>query len=757
MLFAEDHNKISYECLRSECACTDISDRCNDPEIRFVIDHMKGKAQVFCDMKTQLCKMTHENFPAEIAMACSGSECIQKYVPPPPPPPDTSFYYKLASIVVSIVFIAVLLVTLLLSMFYSYLHTKHATDEYHKTKHIMAGASIEFKNLTYQLHVKDKDRHGWKTFLHGISYYIKPGSVVALMGPSGAGKTTLLDILANREKSGRVAGTILVNGRPIDKSYTRIAGYVFQEDVLMSTLTVKECLMFSANLRLPDCVPAAEKEQIVTQIMSELGITHIADRKIGDEMSRGISGGEKRRVSIGMELVIQPQLLFLDEPTSGLDAAAAYQVVNLLVNLAKKGRTILFSIHQPRSNIFQKFDEIILLSGGNIAYAGAANHALEHFARVGYQCPMNYNPADYLIDVLAQAQQEKRILNHIEDVKQYGGNDTIAGEKGSRYQSDSAADLERGGNNSNSSNNNNNDSGMNEKSNNLQEYPPDMLPYATSFYSQFMTLSKRAFKNFYRNFYLMPAHYLSATIMGALLGALYYGLGNDIAAVQNRIGSIFFMCCLLAFGAMSSLELFIAERAIYVREKANGYYYSLAYFLSKTVFDLLPLRVIPPIIMGSVAYFLIGLRGGVDHFIWFILVMIMFNIVSGSLCIMIGSVAPSVASANVIATLLILVSSLFAGHLLNKDSIPIWLSWLKYLSIWNYAFEALLVNELYGFPVVVNPKGAKPFNADGSFWLNEMGMDKNRFSLDIIVLIIYAMSFIIFSGLLLKYFVREKR
>jgi ATP-binding cassette subfamily G (WHITE) protein 2 len=129
------------------------------------------------------------------------------------------------------------------------------------------------------------------------------------MGPSGAGKTTLLDIIANRNKVGKVRGQILINGRPIGSDYNRLSGYVFQDDILMSTLTVRECISFSANLRLPDTFSKKEKELRVQQTMEELGIAHIADRKIGDSMDRGISGGEKRRVSIAMELVISPRML----------------------------------------------------------------------------------------------------------------------------------------------------------------------------------------------------------------------------------------------------------------------------------------------------------------------------------------------------------------------------------------------------------------------------------------------------------------
>jgi ABC-type multidrug transport system permease subunit len=175
---------------------------------------------------------------------------------------------------------------------------------------------------------------------------------------------------------------------------------------------------------------------------------------------------------------------------------------------------------------------------------------------------------------------------------------------------------------------------------------------------------------------------------------------------------------------MSSLELFITERAIFVRERANGYYRPLAYFVSKTLFDLIPLRIIPPILMGSIAYFMIGLRhhDSVSHFFYFILILTLFNLVSGALCIMIGAIAPSVASGNVIATILILTSSLFSGFLLNKDSIPKYLSWIQYTSFWNYAFESMCINEFHGVTVVINPKGMPRYLADGDFWLNELGM-----------------------------------
>jgi ABC-type multidrug transport system ATPase subunit/ABC-type multidrug transport system permease subunit len=540
-----------------------------------------------------------------------------------------------------------------------------------------------------------------------------------------------MDILAFRVKTGSITGEILVNGKRMDKqSYQRICGYVFQDDNLMGTLTVRECIEFSANLRLPDAIDKEEKARRVEQVLRDLGISHIADRKIGDELNRGISGGEKRRVSIGMELVTSPHVLYLDEPTSGLDSASAYSVIQSIVHLAKQGRTIVFSIHQPRSNIFTQFDEIILMRYGRIVYSGRADQASNYFKKYGYECPNTSNPADYLIDVLARKDLSQEFLD--------AHSNYLDSENPTYYQQQREV--------------------ISEQTEQFGEYlEGKMLPKATSFYSQLLILSGRAMKNFYRNEYLMKAHYLSAIAMGLVLGFVFYQLGVNLDACQNRMGSIYFMCCLLCFAAMSSLELFITERSIFVRERANGYYHPSAYFISKAVFDIIPLRVVPPLLMGSIAYYMIGLRHEFTHFLWFLLLTVLFNVVSGGMCLCIGAIAPSVASANLMATLGILGSSLFGGFLLNLGAIPKTLVWLKYLSFWKYAYEALLINELYGLPIIVDPTGMPSFPADGNFLLVELEMDYNRFYIDVIVLTIFAIAFMLLAAILMKVCVREKR
>ncbi|KAJ3212142.1 hypothetical protein HDU67_004012 [Dinochytrium kinnereticum] len=242
--------------------------------------------------------------------------------------------------------------------------------------------------------------------LEGVSGCVRPGEVMAIMGGSGAGKSTLLDILGKRNKSGIISGQILVNGKTMSHDeYRSIIGYVDQEDTLMDTLTVYETIMYSALLRLPRTMSYESKKMRVEETMMELDIVHIANRRIGKAGSRGISGGEKRRVSIACELVTSPSILLLDEPTSGLDSYNAYNVIECLVSLARNyQRTVLFTIHQPRSNIYALFDHLVLLAKGRLVYSGPAQQqAIDHFSALGFNCPIGFNIADYLVDLTMHA------------------------------------------------------------------------------------------------------------------------------------------------------------------------------------------------------------------------------------------------------------------------------------------------------------------------------------------------------------------
>eukprot|EP00908_Phaeocystis_cordata_P017597 Transcript_28954.p1 GENE.Transcript_28954~~Transcript_28954.p1 ORF type:complete len:307 (-),score=106.59 Transcript_28954:315-1142(-) len=233
--------------------------------------------------------------------------------------------------------------------------------------------------------------YGTRQVLQSVSGAAASGRMLAIMGPSGSGKTTLLNALAGQikwSKKASLTGTLLVDGEPAGGAGTAPGvrqAYVRQEDIFYTQMTVRETLMFAARLRLPSNVSIDEKRDVVDNLLRKLSLVKAADTIVGDAKRRGISGGERKRLSIGCELIGSPNLLFLDEPTSGLDAFQAQQVVALLKLLASEGTTVISVIHQPRGASFKMFDDLLLLADGQLMYSGPAARAASHFARLG-QC-----------------------------------------------------------------------------------------------------------------------------------------------------------------------------------------------------------------------------------------------------------------------------------------------------------------------------------------------------------------------------------
>jgi len=263
----------------------------------------------------------------------------------------------------------------------------------------------ESPNAVSRLFAKPKTPPGHshvKTILDDISADMPSGTLTAIIGGSGSGKTSLLNSMSGRIQTNNrliTSGRTLFNGSE-DASHIRSA-YVIQQDILLHTLTVRETLTYAAQLRLPSSVSAKEKKQLVEDVILELGLKEAADTRIGNHEHKGCSGGEKRRTSIGVQLLSNPSLLWLDEPTTGLDSTSAFQVIRTLQTLASQGRTIIVTIHQPRSEIWDLFDNVILLSRGKPAYAGSAKDCLSYFAKLGHEMPPFTNPAEYLIDVVS--------------------------------------------------------------------------------------------------------------------------------------------------------------------------------------------------------------------------------------------------------------------------------------------------------------------------------------------------------------------
>ena len=260
---------------------------------------------------------------------------------------------------------------------------------------------LVFKNLTYIVkdnrESKKQKKEIKKTILNDLNGYFIHGRLTGIMGPSGAGKTSLMEVISNQSKTGEVRGKLYLNGNSVDiETIKKISGFVFQDDVILRTMTVSEALYMSALLKLPETISKEEKVNIVNEMISILHLEKCKDTIVGDSIIKGISGGERKRLSVGMEMIMNPSIIFLDEPTSGLDTYTAYSLIKSLKNITSTGRTVVATIHQPSSDILRLFDDLIILNHGKIIYQGEVNNLVNYFSNLGYKCPEYTNPSDYL-------------------------------------------------------------------------------------------------------------------------------------------------------------------------------------------------------------------------------------------------------------------------------------------------------------------------------------------------------------------------
>ncbi|KAL0410213.1 UNVERIFIED_CONTAM: ABC transporter G family member 22 [Sesamum latifolium] len=274
---------------------------------------------------------------------------------------------------------------------------------------------LKFTDVTYKVVLKGMTSTVEKDILNGITGSVNPGEVLALMGPSGSGKTTLLSLLGGRVRESTYGGSITYNDQSYSKSLKSRIGFVTQDDVLFPHLTVKETLTYAARLRLPRTLTKEEKDQRASDVIYELGLERCRDTMIGGSFVRGVSGGERKRVCIGNEIIVNPSLLFLDEPTSGLDSTTALRILETLHGIAEAGKTVITTIHQPSSRLFLKFDKLILLGKGSLLYFGKAAEAMVYFSSVGCSPLIAMNPAEFMLDLANGNVTDISVPSELED------------------------------------------------------------------------------------------------------------------------------------------------------------------------------------------------------------------------------------------------------------------------------------------------------------------------------------------------------
>jgi len=576
-----------------------------------------------------------------------------------------------------------------------------------------------------------------KKILSNVSGIARPGEVLAIMGASGAGKSTLLNTLMFRNLKGlQVTGSRIANKTIVTPtSLTALSGYVQQDDLFITTLTVREHLIFQARVRMDRDIPMEKRIERVDQVIHELGLMKSKDTLIGGERMKGISGGERKRLSLASEFLTNPPLLFCDEPTSGLDSFMAQSILELLSDLAKMGKTVICTIHQPSSQIYSTFDKLLLLAEGKTAYLGDAEKASNFFASVNYPCPTNFNPADHFVQVLAVVPgKEEECRNTIDNICDAFNNSETGLETRALVKE---AETE-----------------INEK---CQKDADRYSPYKASWSEQFSALAWRQALALIKDPMIVQVRLIQAFVIAIILGTIYYGQENDQASIQNSNGALFVLITNISFGNIFAVcNVFCAEIPIFLREHFNGMYRTDTYFLTKQLVEL-PLYIIEPMITLTILYWMVGLNPDAERFFIAAGIVLLVVQVVLSLGYFMSCISPNVDIALALAPVLIIPFMLFGGFYLNNGSVPVWLSWLKYLSWFLYGFQALLINQWSDVKDIQCPSNTTlPCLTTGEQVLKQQAFEEDTFLRNIIMLVVLAVSIRILAYLALLMKTRRK-
>ncbi|KAJ3285120.1 hypothetical protein HDU79_007588, partial [Rhizoclosmatium sp. JEL0117] len=557
---------------------------------------------------------------------------------------------------------------------------------------------------------KDKDEGEQRQhILQDVSLRVPAGKLLAIMGGSGSGKTTLLNALAGRSPV-PVSGEITFNGGNPKKYFqSGMVAYVEQQDQLLPYISVRETLRYAARLRLPRSMPLAKKFELVESVILELGLKECANTLVGDEWRKGISGGEKRRVSVGVQLLLNPSVIFLDEPTTGLDAFNARSLIETLVSLAhNSGRTIVLSIHQPRSDIFAHFDQIALLArGGRLAYCGPPKAGIEFFESLGFPLIGDMNGADFLIDTIAVDDRTE------ESAVQTSSNvETIVGAWKQRAVDESYQVIAQSG------------SGVN-------GVMFEGRVQGAGFFEQVYILTKRMLANLWEDRLTQWGSIIEIVLMGLIIGCIYYRLDEDPGGVYGRRAAMFLIVSLPNYlGVTFMVYKLSLEIKVFDRERMDKMYSVPAYLASWIGVHFTAYGILA-ILFSVIVYFMIGFR--TDnlgfHFGIFTLNSILQQwIVMGFAYFCIGF-ARDFAGASLIANTLITFIFLAAGFLVPEPSVPIFIRWFEWLSFATYSFRLNLVNEfkdnVYACPSIARNDTVNLVACDGNSVIASTGFNND--------------------------------
>ncbi|KAG8364974.1 hypothetical protein BUALT_Bualt18G0054300 [Buddleja alternifolia] len=527
--------------------------------------------------------------------------------------------------------------------------------------------SLKFEDVIYKIKIeqggflnKKSKKSEEKTILKGITGVVVPGEMLAMLGPSGSGKTTLLTALGGR-LGGQLAGSITYNGKPFSNAMKRNTGFVTQDDILYPHLTVTETLVFTALLRLPKTLTKQDKVQHAEAVISQLGLSRCRNSIIGGHLLRGISGGERKRVSIGQEMLINPSLLFLDEPTSGLDSTTAQRIVSTLWELANGGRTVVMTIHQPSSRLFYMFHKVLLLSEGNPLYFGKGSNALDYFSSVGFAPSVTMNPADFLLDLAngvstAESQEDHAAIKQTL-VSAYKT------ELSSSVKSELAIDNQL----------------------NISPDGKKFKRWSNTWWVQFSVLFRRGIKE-RKHESFSGLKIAQVLIVAIICGLLWWQ--SDITHLQDQVGLFFFVSGFWGFYPLfQAIFTFPQERLMLAKERSSGTYRLSSYFMALTLGDL-PMELVLPTVFFTITYWMAGLKPSAGSFLSGLFALLYSVLCAQGLGLAIGAAVMDQKSATILGSVIMLTFLLAGGYYVQH--VPVFIRWIKYISISQYTFKLLL-------------------------------------------------------------------
>ncbi|KAG0501916.1 hypothetical protein HPP92_001988 [Vanilla planifolia] len=551
---------------------------------------------------------------------------------------------------------------------------------------------LKFTEVKYKVVIKGVTTSTEKDIINGITGSASPGEVLALMGPSGSGKTTLLSLLGGRINGNILQGSITYNDEPYNKSLKRRIGFVTQDDVLFAHLTVRETLTYAALLRLPKELTNKQKEERALDVINELGLERCQDTIIGGSFVRGVSGGERKRVCIGNEIIINPSLLFLDEPTSGLDSTTALRIIQVLYDMAKAGKTVITTIHQPSSRLFHKFDRLILLGKGSLLYFGKASEAMLYFHSIECSPQIAMNPAEFLLDLANGNMNDVSIPSELDDrvqTENLGSN--------TRNEKPTPKDVHEYLVEAYETR-----VAHKEKKRLLMPIPIDEVlkakvssthrEWGANWRQQYSILFWRGLKE-RRHDYLSWMRITQVIVTAIILGLLWWQSDNSTAkGLLDQAGLLFFIAVFWGFfPVFTAIFTFPQERAMLNKERAVDMYRLSAYFMARTTSDL-PLDLFLPIIFLSIVYFMAGLRQNPEPFFLSMLTVFLSIIAAQGLGLAIGASLMDIKKATTLASVTVMTFMLAGGFFVKR--VPTFISWIRYLSF-NYHTYRLLLKVQY--------------------------------------------------------------